>query len=470
MKLTQGTFALAITVAGSLALGGCFGPFKKKSSSGGGSGGSTEEKEAEEEGKGKTTKTAAETPSTPPAASTPPPPGAKDGYGCLQGVVSDGFTGQPVAYDATKMFVLIRGTKIAATKVDGIDGQYFICDIPVENTYPVYAFLDGYMPFESAVTIVSTRAKRVAAGGQDVVDEVKIPDPVVVQDIRLFPLGNTTRDLRVRAVHNGTPVKDAIVDVESMAAGSSGTFGFDGVFANTATGNRVLPMRATTGDDGYATFAASKLSLGAAYKVTVHPPIGKDLVAAAHANIVLGVSGALPDDFNTYDLNVILTDGTMPLKVISCSTLFQNYAADGAIKIMFNRAVSIVDQDNLDGAAALTAAVVGANSDPLALVTAVAANNIAENVSFGVAGNVLTLGPKFVNNDTVKPLEAADPSSTLNAKNKNATITWTYGNVKLKVAGDEDQNKVTLSSFVTSSGAGGTFACNNVVRFFPEID
>ncbi len=468
MKLTQGTFALAITIAGSLVLGGCFGPFKKKSSSGGGGGGGSTEETTEEEGKGTTNKTSAETP--PGTPGTPVPPGAKDGYGCLQGVVTDGFTGQPIALDVTKLFVLIRGTKIAATKVDGIEGQYFICDIPVEEDYPVYAFLDGYMPFESSVKITSTRAKRVAADGQAVVEEVKIPDPLELQDIRLFPLGNTTRDLRVRAVYNGAPVKDALVDVEAMASGSSGTFGFDGTFVNTATGTRILPMRGTTGDDGYATFTADKLSLGALYKVTVYPPIAKDFVAAAHANLVLGISGALPNDLNTYDLNVILTDGNQPLKVISCSTLFQNYAADGSIKIMFNRAVSVVDQDNLDGAAAITANVVGVNSDPLALITAVPANNIAENVSFGVASNVLTLGPKFVNNDTIKPLEAQDPSSTLNAKNKNATITWTYGNVKLKVAGDEDQNQVALSSYVSTNGAGGTFACSNVVRFFPEID
>src|SRR5689334_6084582 len=115
--LTSKTSALAMMIAGTMVLGGCFGPFKKKSSGGGGGGGSTEETEGEGSGggSGSGSKNSGTTDDTPPA------PGAKDGYGCLQGVVTDGFTGQRIALDATKMFVLIRGTKIPANVIAGDD-------------------------------------------------------------------------------------------------------------------------------------------------------------------------------------------------------------------------------------------------------------------------------------------------------------------------------------------------------------
>jgi hypothetical protein len=473
MKVSQGKWALAMIVAGSVALGGCFGPFKKKSGGGGGGGSETTEEEGGKEGKPGKDTDSGETPSD-SGTSTPPPPGAKDGYGCLQGVVTDGYTGQRLDLGTGgKMFVLIRGQMIKATTVKGdsdvadahLKGEYFICDIPVEETYPVYAYVDGYLPFESSVKITSTRPKRVEAGGQAVVEEVKIPDPIALKDIRLFPVGNTTRDLRVRVVHNGAPVKDAFVDLEPLADGAKGTFEFEGTFINSA-GTRILPQRATTGDDGYATFEAANLSLGAQYTVKVHPPVGSNLTHPAISTFVLGVSGATTSDLNTYDMN----DDNQPLKAISCSTNFTSFDSAGSLRIMFNREVTVIDPDFLDTAVAVTANIVGKNHDPLELAAVVNDNNTAETVKYSVSGNILTLTPKFEGDDTIKPLEAADPSSTLNAKNKDATATWSLSKVKVKVKDDLDQNNVAVSTLVTTNGAGATLACPLAVRFFQQID
>lgn len=466
MKITNGKWVLATMIASSLVLGGCFGPFKKKSSGGGGGGSSANDDDddgGEDEG-GKTTKKT-DNGTTPPAGpATPTPPGAKDGYGCLQGVVTDGFTGQPIAFDASKIFVLIRGTKLTANKVDGIDGQYYICEIPGEETYPVYAFLDGYMPFESSVQITTTRAKRVASDGQAVVDEVKIADPLELQNIRLFPLNNTTRDLRVRAVFNGAGVKDAFVDLEAMAAGSSGTFAFEGTFANSA-GTRILPVRMQTGDDGYATFPHDKLSLGAAYKVTVYAPPALNLTAPATANIVLGISGAAAEDANTYDLNVVLGDGNKALKAISCSTQFQNFQSDGQIKIMFNRDFKVIDKEDLDGALSLTANMKASDGSTVTLASDSSAINM-EQASVSIDKNILTITPVFDTHGKPKSLDLnADLDTGDNLANKNGTVTYDFTKIKLDASDINTAagNKVQLSAILPAS-------CPNVVRFFQEVD
>jgi hypothetical protein len=479
MKDVTGKLAIVVALTTSLAAAGCFGPFKKKSGGGGGGGGApastTTDNEKEEEGE---TTSSGKTTASNTTTSVPEVPGAKDGYGCLQGFVTDGFTGQPIDYDASKIFVLIRGTKLQANKVEGITGQYFICEIPGEETYPIYAFLDGYMPFESSVEITTTRAKRVAADGQAVVDEVKIADPLELKDVRLFPLGNTTRDLRVRVVHNGAPVKDALVDIEAKASGASGTFAFEGTFANSI-GTRILPQRQTTGDDGYATFAASSLSLGAAYSVTVHPPIGTSYTVPAASSIILGVSGAAESDFNTYDMNVVLGEGNEGIKVLTCSTQFQNYNSSGVLKVMFNRSVTVIDKDTLDNGVVLTraggaiggTAIVGNNGD-LTLATPTANNNASEKVTASVSGNVLTLTPKFNNNDTIKALDpnVGPTDAAVNSKNKDAEVSYTFSSVILKVVGDEDNNSVPLSTLFGGAGQLPLGDCPAVVRFFPEFD
>ncbi len=476
-RLPSTVTTLSIILITAWTMQGCFGPFasKKKSSGGGGS----SEKNSGETSTDTSTSTKTSTPSGPASPPAPATPGAEkpvDGYGCLQGVVTDGFTGQRV--DLSKvtgtngMYVLIRGDKLKAQIIaddPNLLGEYHICGIPVEDTYPVYAYIDGYMPFESSVMVDSTRAKKVT-GNQAVVDEVKIPDPIELQDVRLFPVGNTTRNLRVRAVFNGVGVKDAIVDLEAKAAGSAATFAFEGTFANSA-GTRVLPTRQMTDADGYATFPAAGLSLGAAYAVTVHPPIASNNSAPAHADIVLGVSGASASDFNSYDLNVILGDQNQGLKAISCSTQFQSYNSSGTLKIMFNRPVNIIDQDNLDGALAITAGMVSdtAGTTTVTLVSDTADNDKVESLTATMSGNILSLTPKFTNDKGPIALDPnVDPNNTtINSKNKDGTATWTFSKVLLDVAGDEYVNKVGLDTLI---GAVGQIACPSVVRFFQQIN
>ncbi len=470
MKLMQGKFALAMLIASSLALGGCFGPFKKKSSSGGGGGSGSEEEEVDgdEGGKGGSNKNSGETPSA-PAPSTPTPPGAKDGFGCLQGVVTDGFTGQPIALsDPSKIFVLIRGTKLTANKVDGIDGQYFICDIPGEDTYPVYAFLDGYMPFESSVQITLTRAKRVAADGQAVIDEVKIADPIELTNLRLFPTGNTTRDLRVRVVHSGGGVKDAFVDLEAQAAGASGTFAFEGTFANSI-GTRILPIRVMTDADGYAVFPAAKLSLGAAYKVTVHGPVVSNFAVPTVRDVVVGVSTTENVDFNSYDLNISLDEAGKDLKVVSCSTQMVPYNSAGQLKIMFNRNFKISDKENIDGSITLTAGVKGQDgTTDIALASDSSAVNL-EQATVSIDKNILTITPVFTANGGPKALDFnSDLDSGVNLGNKDGEVTYNFANILL----DTEESTTATGSKVALSAliAGMSPACNNKVRFFQDFD
>ncbi len=415
-------------------------------------------------------------------APAPAPAEAKDGFGCLQGVVEDGFTGQRV--DLSKvtgsngLYVLIRGAKLKA-EIIGDDpnlmGEYHICGIPVEDTYPVFAYIDGYMPFESSVVVDSTRALRVT-GDQAVTNEVKIPDPLELQNIRLFPLGNTTRDLRVRVVYNGSPVKDALVALEAKAAGASGTFAFEGTLVNSA-GTRILPTRVSTDDEGYATFPAAKLSLGAAYGINVFPPIDSNFSSPGHADIVLGVSGASAGDFNSYEVSVALASQNQPLKAISCSTQFQSYNGSGSIKIMLNRAAIVLDPDGLDISTATGAAgdsaklsaadIVSTGGGTVTFLGETANDAKVAGLTASVSGNILTITPRFNNNEGPKALNpAADPNDTaVNSHNKDAKISFNFAKFKLDTVGDEKVNVTTLDSLV----AGMVPACTPDVRFFQEI-
>lgn len=423
---------------------GCFGPFKKSKSSSGGGGGSstpastTAEKEvASDPGKASTTTTSAE-------ESVPPLPGSKAGYGCLQGVVIDGYTGQPIALaDPAKMFVLIRGTKIAAAKVDdsNLVGQYYICEIPLDEDYSVFGFLDGYQNFEGTVNIASTVGNRTGAANAIVTDIVK-KDPVVIKNIVLFPTAAGGRDFTVRVYNQGAVVEGALVDLEPLP-GAGNHFSVDGSALNYTNGTRNFSQRVSSDVSGNAVFTADKISLGTSYNVRVTPPTALNVSVPAAQTISLGISGAGVDDSNTYVLNFEVTNTNQPLTIIACSTQAEAYNSSGRIIVVFNRDIELNRNDN---AWVATYAPAGSPTDLAAEVADFDAESMTATIS---GGNMLILGPTWATQPKTPDYEK-DDLDILN-DDLNGVVTYPAGILSVKPS---NESKIAWQTLTALNGGG----------------
>ena len=402
---------------------------------------------------------------------TAKPYGVKDGYGCLQGVIVDGYTGQRLdistLVDPAGVYVLIRDQKLKAqfhTGDPNLVGEYFICDIPVEETYPVFAYIDGYMPFESTVTIPGTRALKTSAQGA-YTEEVKIADPIELTNLQLFPKGNTDRDLIVHVTNEGSPVKDTIVDLEPIAA--AGHFAFDGTFANSV-GARMLPLRAKTDASGKATFAATDLSLGTAYNLVVTSAGTADLGGGSRLGFVLGVNGATVADEDHWEYNFELGDTNQALRVISCSNAGESFNSSGTIQIVFNRDIKLSANDDAWAVAGVSGFGGLGGGSTASLPTDTANNGASERVNATATGNTLVLKPKLTGAGAVA-LPTPDYTKALNDPANldiNATVTFTGATFEIAVASDATINAKALSTVTDLAAKCGSV--NPSIRLFKE--
>lgn len=449
MKIRQ--FLIPGAIVATVAMSaGCFGPFKKKSGGGGGGGGApapTAEKTVEGEEKGKS--------STSPASGeeegsegSSPAAGLRAGYGCLQGVVIDGYTGQPIALaDPKQLFVLIRGQKLEASKVDDANlvGQYYICNIPLDETYSVFGFLEGYQNFEGTVNVASTVGARTGASNAINTDIVK-KDPIVISNIVLFPKTAGTRDLVVRVYNRGAVVEGAMVDLEPVNAGSN-HFSVDGSTLAYSNGTRNFPQRVTTDADGKATFASDKISLGTNYNIRVTPPTTLDVSFPATQTITLGVgTGIDADDHNNYMVNFEVSDANKGLQIIACSSQAESYNSAGRLMYIFNRDIELSRNDD-DWVATLggaTNATLAANA---------AGDTDAETMTSAISGgNMLILTPVWQTQPKTPDYEKlnTDPAND----DLNAVVTYPAGVIKIKPAGEPKNSWTALNAVTLGAGVG----------------
>jgi hypothetical protein len=454
---TRTYIVLGVLFLGVALSAGCFGPFKKKSGGGGGGGGGavpdTEIEESESE-----TETPSSKPATKVEESAPPPAGAKAGYGCLQGVVIDGFTGQPVELSAPdKIFVLIRGTKIAASKVDDANlvGQYYICDIPLDETYSVFGFIDGYQNFEGTVNVASTVGSRTGAANAIASDIVK-KDPLVISNIVLFPKTAGGRDLTIRVYNQGIVVEGATVDLEPITtpSASNNHFSVYGAAFAYSNGTRNFPQRLTTDADGKALFTADKISLGTNYNIRVTPPSALNVTIPAVQNITLGISGATVDDNNNYVINFEVTDSNQALRVIACSSQAETYNSAGRAIVIFNRNIELSRNDNL-WVVQLSSTTAGFD----ATLPGEVADTDSETMTATITnGNMLTLQPIWATQPKTPDFEKIDGVDPQN-DDRNVIVEYPSDQIKVKPAGEPKDVWTALDDV-------GGIACNYNVRLF----
>jgi|GEM_PF-1569228 len=372
--------------------------------------------------------------------------GARDGEGCVQGAVVDGTNGKKINLQEEPglgVFVLIRGVKFKAAIVQNpssdkeveLSGEYYICGIPLNETYLIFAHFDRFLPFQSDVRIESTT---LTAEKRDIVKK----DPVLLANIRVFPKGEeVTKDLKVMVYNNAEPVADAMVQIEP--AGSNVLFDKDGFLRPNDA--RLVPLPENTTDaKGTVTFPKDQLVLGAEYLYRVVPK-GEAGLKVTSGRFVLGALAATGSkDFFEFTVNLSTT--MQPLSVVSCSTSEWTVNASGVLKVVFNREVDLVDLD--DPKATLVDSSSRGGNDTLdkAELAADAGNNddVSEQVNVQIAGKIMTLSPKF--NPSKKEVnEQADPG---------LTITYDAGSIKVRVKSKElDQGPVSLESLIGSGVA-----------------
>jgi hypothetical protein len=324
----------------------------------------------------------------------------------------DGLTGNriplPEQSDGIGVHMLVRNKLVAGKPLTSNpedpayqQGEYVLCGIPVDESFPLFVWLEGYEGYESTYTIDSTVSSRSPQAQYDVVR----PTPTDLVNIMLFPKGTQTKDLEFVVLNNAAPVAGAQV---MLKPSGSNIISWGSAF-HPADSLRALPLTATTDDTGVVLFAAADLVLGGQYTWIVVPPDGgQNLTTKASAGtFTVGLRTAV-DTTEPYRIHADLGH-TMPALVeLSRSTDNNDPIASGAVSIFFNRAIELVP-NSLDG---ITATLTGAATAELKENTA--GNDATEQVAVTITDNVLTLAPIWKTVPDADPLEEIDLGITYN--------------------------------------------------------
>lgn len=293
----------------------------------------------------------------------------------LQGTILNGLDGKRITDESLKL-TFVQGDNYRNVNVRKGDqeyaGDYVINGIPASTnnnrTYRLVATVDGFQPFETAVSFgVNT------ANLQD-------KSVNILGNMYMYPLGSFANDVKVNVTFNDEPVANATVFLNPetgtnvLTADSSNNF----LFAQQNGFQQAI--RATTDALGVVTFPAESLVLGGRYGVDVMPTEHKGTQLQVNRGALFTVGAT------TTTRNVIMSQAVPGndngLYVTSASNLTTSITADGALTLTFSRAVSLVNENNI------TATL--ANDTTAVLDTT---DSVAGTLS--TDGKTLTLTPKF---------------------------------------------------------------------------
>lgn len=332
--------------------------------------------------------------------------------GCIQGVVIDGLTGAAIALPASEgatgkgIMVRVREKLLASTAMSTIaeqnpamKGEYSLCNIPVEESFPLYVSVDGYQPFGAVTSVSSTIAQRSGQADKD----LQKPVPTRIQNIRLYPVGVQTQDLKFEVFYAGKALPGAMVQLRPTNA----NFLDNGDFV-APTNGQLLTNSALADEKGVAAFPAAQLVLGGMYDYTVIPAAGATN-QALKGQITIGLLGGRTEQ-EAYVIHANLDDTAAKLAVVSESKE-PNEAGEKVCRL--NRPVEIVF-GTMDG---ITTTVTGAVQAELE--ASVAGNDDAENTSISISADGFTV--------TLKPVWKKAPNL-----DKEPAIAVSYSGITLK--------------------------------------
>ncbi len=324
-----------------------------------------------------------------------PETGLARNLGCIQGVAVNGLTGETVHLGGTALAkgegvrVLVGDTTLAQTTAaaaveEGRDmsGRYTICDIPLDERYPIVINLPGYQRLEGMVQISSTEASKSEKALADVAKLV----PVSTVNLRLYPVGVQTTDFQFLVTKSGLPQKDATVILTS-----SGDNTLNLVDADLFLMPRNIsakPLTGKTDELGSVIFKAAELVLGAemSYRVIPATTDVKETIATGTINIGLL---SMTDVQHPYVKHVDLKNPLPRLDVVSSNMDDLDFVPNGELILYFNRDVEMVPgtEDNLVAALA--------NANGATLVPDVPGNLKPDQVEISIVGNVVRMLPKY---------------------------------------------------------------------------
>jgi hypothetical protein len=219
---------------------------------------------------------------------------------CVQGVVVNGLTGERIPLAKTnesgdlqgvsvlvhnqllQANAMIENTQGANTK---LVGEYALCGFPLDETFPIFAWVDGFESFEGLVKVESTLAQRTPNSREVDIQRVA---PTLLANIKLYPKGTETRDLKFIVSHGGLRVSGAQIQLRTTGGNvldASGTL---------TPQIRIVPQTLVTNSSGEVAFPAADLVLGGIYEYTILPPEGGDQLTLNSGNVTVGLrtSGA----------------------------------------------------------------------------------------------------------------------------------------------------------------------------------
>lgn len=356
--------------------------------------------------------------------------------GCVQGVIMNGQTGERLAITDKEadeeIFVLAHNSHLSASSADDADylkGEYVLCGVPLDETFPIFARFHGFGDFYSHIQIESTLAQK----SPDAEIDIRKPKPTRIANIRMYPIGLETQDLKVQVVHDGAAVENATVRLTPQ-----GRSFFDDSNFLAPLNYRSQPMVVKTNAKGEAVFAKDVLMLGAAYKYDVLPPQGGAFQGAESGTLTVGLGRSDVNQPDPYSIVVNLADSREDeLVVVSSSLDSADFDSRGRISLVFNRQIKIASDTEDKQSVFLNHAVV-------AKVKQVVLNNHqSEQVSVRVEGNTLVLEPIFQTIPDVSVdggLEVTFSGIMVQvADSPNNTLRKDLGNLTVKVFGGTSQ-------------------------------
>ena len=271
----------------------------------------------------------------------------------------------------------------SGTADSALNADYSVCDIPLDETFPMYVNIDGYQAIEGSIKVKSSSAMVTNK------DDLLKPFPVEVVNLMVFPVGTRTQDFKMSVSYDGAALEGAIVEL--FATGDN---------LMRPTGNsylqpanvRTQALTKTTDVTGAVTFAKTDIVLGGVYAYTVTPSSTATEIAISTGNVAVGFLTNAASTANNqvpYFASVSLLSAVPTFAIQSSSITNGSANSDGKLTVTFNREIEIVPgtKDNIT-------AVLG-NALEATLATNAVGNNASEQVDFAVSGNVLTLKPKF---------------------------------------------------------------------------
>jgi len=344
--------------------------------------------------------------------------------GCIQGAIVDGLTGarvknalQPTGKSVSGINVIVRGNRLAAQSLaytadetDMLSSEYMLCNIPLDETYPIFVNINGYQTLEGEVYVPSTAPAR----SKEAVADLKKLAPTATVNVRVYPLGTNTEDLKIHVTSAGAPVADAMVELKATGSNALDSAKDEASHFLQPRNFLQVPVQLKTDAKGLASFDKKILVLGGSYQYRVLPPGTATERSFAEGSLVVGL---MAQAGNPYDVYVDLKDPRPGLLVVSQSNPL-NVNPQGEVRITYNREFEFVP-GTIDKIAGVLSGANGATLRPEN-----PGNSTPDAVNATIDGTTLVLTPNFlVAPDAKREQELTITYSGIVIRAKNAPAT-----------------------------------------------